>query len=60
MLDALVVAITSIEDKAHSGVTAAWKKYIYIITDGQSELNLSDTGAIRDKIKSSEFIVRVV
>ncbi|KDN39318.1 SPOC domain-like protein [Tilletiaria anomala UBC 951] len=63
-LDALVVAITSILDKQHSGIGSeqrtTWSRLIYLITDGRSHLHLQDVDQIRDKLRQEAIAVRVM
>jgi ATP-dependent DNA helicase 2 subunit 2 len=59
-LDALVAAITTLNNKQVGGTTNTWKRTIYLITDGMSIMNRSDVKLIQDKLIEDNITLKVV
>jgi ATP-dependent DNA helicase 2 subunit 2 len=59
-LDALVAAITTLNNKEVGGTTNTWRRTIYLITDGKSKMNKSDVKLIQDKLIESNITLKVV
>ena len=59
-LDALVAAITTLNNKDVGGSTSTWRRTIYLITNGQSSMNTSDMEAIKNKLTEDLITLKVV
>lgn len=58
-IDALIAAITTLRDK-ESGISAGYKKTIYLITDGQSPMNTDDMELIQQNLINDNITLKVV
>jgi ATP-dependent DNA helicase 2 subunit 2 len=59
-LDALVAAIHTQNDKQAGGVTATWRRTIYLITDGKTKMNVMDAEVIKSRLSEDGIVLKVI